>query len=279
MQSIRMIAMDLDGTLLTDDKRLTDRNLAALERAAAAGIAVVPATGRIYAGLPEIIRGCPFIRYMILANGATVYDGETETVLYRAEISKEMALEVMSRLDGYPVIYDCYQDGKGWMTAEMWNRAELYAPSPFYLQHIRTLRKPVPDLKEHIRTTGKSVQKIQAFCRTTETQAQVLEGIRRSFPELAVTSSVARNVEINDGRAKKGAGLAALAEHLGIALSETIAFGDGTNDLSMIKTAGTGVAMGNAVPAVLEAADCITETNNDDGVGRMIERMLDEKRN
>ena len=272
-----IIAVDLDGTVLDAEKKVTERTLAALEAAAESGIWVVPATGRILKGMPEEILKLGWIRYMILANGATVWDRGAESCLYRAEISAETGLEVFRWLDGFPVIYDCYQDNQGWMTASMWENAEAYAPSPFYLQHIRTLRRPVPDLKEHIRRSGTSLQKIQAFCRTTETQREVIGRTAERFPQLAVSTSVARNVEINDGRANKGAALTALAERLGIPMGKVAAFGDGTNDLSMIRAAGMGVAMGNAAEEVKAAADRVTAGNGEDGVGIAVEKKKKKK--
>lgn len=274
MPDIRLIAMDLDGTLLTTDKRLTERNRHAMEKAAEAGIFIVPATGRIYSGLPEEIKGLPFIRYLILANGAAVYDREEDRVLYRAEIPRETALDVMTWLDGFPVIYDCYQDGQAYMTAEMLKKVDRYAPSPIYLKMILALRKPVPDLKERIRTEESAVQKIQAFCKTVKTQMLVMEKTAERFPQLAVTSSIARNIEINDGRANKGAALQALCEYLGIGTEAAAAFGDGSNDLSMIRAAGTGVAMENGVQEVKDTADRIAPGNDEDGVGRMIEEII-----
>ena len=271
-----IIAVDLDGTVLDAEKKVTERTLAALEAAAESGIWVVPATGRILKGMPEEILKLGWIRYMILANGATVWDRGAESCLYRAEISAETGLEVFRWLDGFPVIYDCYQDNQGWMTASMWENAEAYAPSPFYLQHIRSLRRPVPDLKEHIRRSGTSLQKIQAFCRTTETQRELIGRTAERFPQLAVSTSVARNVEINDGRANKGAALTALAERLGIPMGKVAAFGDGTNDLSMIRAAGMGVAMGNAAEEVKAAADRVTAGNGEDGVGIAVETLTKE---
>ena len=271
-----IIAMDLDGTVLNGDKRMTERTRKALEAAAESGIWVVPATGRILKGLPEEMLELPWIRYMILANGAMVWDRETESCLYRAEISLETGLEVLRWLDGFQVIYDCYQENQGWMTASMLEQAETYAPSPFFLQHIRRLRKPVPDLKEHVRRSGKSLQKIQAFCRTDEVQREVLARTAERFPELSVSTSIPRNAEINDGRANKGAALAALAERLGIPMEKTAAFGDGINDLSMIRAAGAGIAMGNAEDAIRAAADRTTADNENDGVGIGIETLMQE---
>ena len=277
LKNIKLIALDFDGTLLTTDKRLTARNRDALEKAAAAGIAVVPATGRIYAGVPEEIRSLPFLRFFILANGATVYDRETDRVLCRAEIPVQTALEVLSFLDAFPAIYDCYQDNQGYMTAAMWEKADRYAPGPAYLHMIRTLRLPVPDLKEHLRSRGRPVQKLQAFCETAEVQSRVLETTASRFPALSVTSSIARNVEIHDARATKGAALQALCARLGFGTSAAMAFGDGFNDLTMIRLAGVGVAMANSVQTVLDAADLVAPSNDEDGVARVIEALLESR--
>ena len=160
---IRLIAFDLDGTLLNAAKVLTQRNKAALEHAAEKGILIVPTTGRLFDAIPEEIREFPFLRYAITINGAAVFDTETGDNIYRAEIPIEQAIEIMSYLDKFPIIYDCYKDNTGWMTQSMWDQAEVFAPNAYYLSSIRTRRKPVPELKEYLREQGGSVQKIQLF--------------------------------------------------------------------------------------------------------------------
>ena len=158
---IRLIAFDLDGTMLNAAKVLTQRNKAALEHAAEKGILIVPTTGRLFDAIPEEIREFPFLRYAITINGAAVFDTETGDNIYRAEIPIEQAIEIMSYLDKFPIIYDCYKDNTGWMTQSMWDQAEVFAPNAYYLSSIRTRRKPVPELKEYLREQGGSVQKIQ----------------------------------------------------------------------------------------------------------------------
>ena len=116
---IRIIALDLDGTLLDSQKRLSSANRAALERAAGKGILIVPTTGRFFGMMPPAVRDLPFVRYAITINGAQVYDRETDTALVRDEIPLETALGVMELLDGHDVIYDCYRNNWGWMTAAM----------------------------------------------------------------------------------------------------------------------------------------------------------------
>ena len=136
-----LIALDMDGSLLTTDKQLTPRSRAALERAAEAGARIVPATGRFFLGLPEAIRSAPFLRYAITINGAAVLDGQP--TLCRAEIPWRRAVEAMEYLDALDLIYDCYQDSWGWITREFQEKAAEFVPDPCSLNRLRVLRSPV----------------------------------------------------------------------------------------------------------------------------------------
>jgi len=271
---IRLIAFDLDGTLLNSAKILTPRNRSALECAADKGIFLVPTTGRLFKGIPADIREFPFLRYAITINGAAVFDTTTGDNMYRAEIPLESAIEIMSYLDRFPIIYDCYKDNTGWMTQSMWDQAEVFAPNAYYVHSIRTNRAPVPELKEFLRRQGGSVQKIQLFSTDPALRTALLHELPLRFKNLAVSSSVDRNVEINHENANKGAALMALASHLGLARSQVMAFGDGLNDISMIREAGIGVAMQNAVEEVKSAADLITGSCEESGVAEVVERLL-----
>ena len=107
---IRLISFDLDGTFLDDGKGIPPENLRALEQAAARGIWIVPATGRIVAGLPEPLRTLPFMRYYITANGSYVYDALEDRAVARAEIPLARALEFYEYADGLDALYDCLTD-------------------------------------------------------------------------------------------------------------------------------------------------------------------------
>ena len=266
MADIRIIALDLDGTLLDSGKNLSAVNRSALASAAEKGIHVVPTTGRFFGGMPESIRALPFVRYAITVNGAQVYDRATDAAIVREELPLATALAIMRYLDGFDVIYDCYQDNWGRMTAAMQERAADYAPDAHYLKMIRELRKPYPDLKAHLEEEGRDVQKIMLFARDLSVRAQIADGLKARFPELAVSASTFNNLELNSANAHKGLALKRFAEHLGLGLENCMAFGDGANDLTMIQAAGIGVAMSNACPEVLAAADYVTLSNDEDGV-------------
>ena len=275
--NVKLIAFDLDGTLLDDDKHLPPENFAALQAAHAQGIFLVPATGRILKALPEELLAPGLFRYFIFANGALVYDLQEQQALYRARIEPELAVRLCTYMDTLPVLYDCYRGDCGYMTQWMYDRApEFFETEPHILKLVKSLRRPVPDLKQKIQEDGLPLEKLQMFFRPEhmDERARQLELVPQLFPELIASSSLRNNIEINSARAGKGNALRALCEKLDLDTSESVAFGDGLNDADMLRAAGRGCAMQNAVPAVKEAADVTVETNNDAGVGKEIFRLL-----
>ena len=275
-KDIKIISLDLDGTLLDSQKRLSDGNRAALEEAAARGVHIVPTTGRFFGMMPQAVRDLPFVRYAITINGAQVYDRETDNAIVREEIPLDMALDIIRLLDGYDVIYDCYRSNWGWMTESLQAKAEDYATDAHYLKMVREFRNPVPELKEYLKSTAAEgdVQKVMLFARNTPGSESVTKAITDAvaerFPSIKTTSSTWNNLELNISTAHKGNSLKRFAEHLGYTLENCMALGDGTNDLSMIEAAGLGVAMSNAHPLVLAAADHVTASNDEDGVAKAI---------
>ena len=274
MRDIRLIALDLDGTLLGSDKQLSAENAAALERAAKEGIEIVPATGRFYRGMPQNVRELPYVRYVITVNGAQVFDVARQQTVCGSEIPWKRAVAVMERLDELDVIYDCYQDGWGWMTQAFYDKAEQFAAHIHSLEMIRNLRTPVPELKACLKERARDVQKIQIFFRDMEKRAEALQALPEAFPDLVVTTSIVNNIEINSREATKGVALQKLAAYLGIPIAQTMAFGDDRNDISMLEEAGIGVAMGNAGEEVKRAADYVTDDCDHSGVARAIQHFL-----
>lgn len=270
----KLILTDLDGTLLRNDKSLSPANRAALERAAAQGAQVVMATGRFFGGIPQELRDMPFLRYFILMNGAKVYDRQEDKVLYRAEIDLETAERVFDLFEPLDATVDCYQNDRGLMDRTYYDRLDYYIPDPVSRALTLRSRTPVDHFRETVRTGGNTVQKIQGFFHHLELRPQVMERLRREFPELVLSISIAHNLEINAPDATKGAALLALCRALSIDPAETVAFGDGTNDVTMLEQAGVGVAMANASPETLAAADLVALSNQEDGVAKVLEQWF-----
>lgn len=265
-EPIRIIAFDLDGTLLDSNKNLSPANLAALERAAAAGIELVPTTGRFFSAMPAPIRELPFLRYAITINGAAVSDLRAGKTIYQAEMPWRLALDIMRELDPLPVVYDCYMGNRAYMTAALKERIDDMVSSPHYRRMLRDLRISVPDLKEYLMEQKKDVQKIQFFSPDEALRKRLLKELPLRYENIYASTSVPDNVEINQIHANKGEALMVLADYLGVPRDATMAFGDGLNDLSMIKDAGIGVAMANACGEAKELAGWIAPSCDEDGV-------------
>ena len=274
MKQIKLIAFDLDGTLLKDNKDLTPRTLEALKRAAEAKIQLVPTTGRLYDGVPEEIRTLPFIRYVIGANGALVYDAWEKRTLYRAEMNQEEIRQFFDAAQYTSAITGCYKGGKAYMGKGDIEKMEEYSPGQALFRMMRRIYMPVEDLKAYLLESGETVQKLMLFFADLKERKQVLEEMKVSLCNMSVSSSVINNIEVNARDANKGAALRFLREHLGLEQEETAAFGDGSNDITMLLEAGIGFAMENACPEAKEAADRITLTNEQEGVAFEIERLL-----
>lgn len=270
----KLILTDLDGTLLRDDKGLSPANRAALVRAAAQGAEVVVATGRFFGGIPRELLELPFLRYFILMNGAKVYDRREDRVLYRSEIPLAQAERVMDLLEPLDCTVDCYQNDVGWMERRYFDHLDYYVTDPVSRAMVRSHRRPVDDLRAQVRAGGDTVQKMQAYFPHLELRPQVMALLRREAPGVVQSVSLPTNLELNAAGATKGAALAALCRALGVDPLDTAAFGDGTNDVSMLAAAGVGVAMANGAPETRQAADLVTVSNQEDGVALVLDRWF-----
>ena len=159
----KLIAFDLDGTFLRDDKSIPPENMAVLEKAAAQGIHIVPSSGRIYPGIPPELKEAPFIRYYICGNGASIYDRFSDRTIYRAEIPNALALRCVEHMRTLGTAYDCYQNEWGYMNRDILARLDRWIPDPGLLNHVKSIRTPVDDLYTMLRENGGSVMKLQLY--------------------------------------------------------------------------------------------------------------------
>lgn len=271
---VRMIAFDLDGTLLTTDKRLTGETRRTLEQAAKRGILLVPATGRPLTGMPAEVLGIAGVRYAITANGARVVSAEDGKILREKLISVEKARKVLDIYGEYDTLREIYYDGQGYMEARKMEQLDHYVPDPNMAKYMRNTRKCVPDLMEKFRQENRAMDKVQAVFACAGEKEQAFRRIRE-MKGVEATGALSYNIEVTAGGINKGEALLWLAGELGIDREEILAFGDGANDADMIRAAGIGAAMEVSVPEVRAAADILAGSNDEDGVARAIQRYID----
>lgn len=272
---IRLIATDLDGTLLDDKKRVPERNMLALQECTARGIVIVPATGRTVRGIPDMIRELPGVRYVITTNGAVVADLEENCIIDSCRLPMEKAVEIMELAENSSdeIMYDAYIDGDGFTMERFLSNVRYYVKTEGMEELVRKTRQVVPDTIQYVKDQAKEVDKINFFFVDMDAKERMRE-LLKAVEGILVTSSIPNNLEINAFGADKGGALLRLASYLNMEPAETMAFGDGENDLSMMEKAGVGIAMENGEKSVKKAADYVTLTNEEAGVAAAIEKFI-----
>lgn len=271
MHQIKMIGLDLDGTLLNTKKELTEYSRDILRRALDKGIIVLVATGRPYTGIPEELRNFQGIRYALTSNGARVLDTEKGELLIEELLPIEDAVRALMVLQKYDTMPEIYFDGQGYADEVKMEQIHKYHHNPHMWEYVRKSRVIVPDIMELAKQRAEDMDKVQGLFADMNEREQAWQELMRD-EKLELVGSLKYNIEINAAGVNKGKSLVKLGELLGIRREEIMACGDSDNDVTMLREVGFSVAMGNAEETVKQAADYITETNDEDGAAKAIER-------
>lgn len=273
-EEVRLIALDLDGTALTSDKTITQRTRDAIAKAGRQGIEIVATSGRSRNGIMQIIADLPGMHYMIASNGASALDLVHDKLIYGAYIEPERALGILEKLLTLGIMGDIYFDGGALSDFRTYKyiAQEKNGFPKWFIEYFISNRKPVENLLGMLRA-GKIpvVEKVTVSFDDMSLRAKAFE-LMRDETGLSIVAGSPFNMEISQEDATKGKALSALAKALGIDMKNVMAIGDTGNDVSMIKAAGLGVAMGNADEQIRSIADVLTATNDEDGVALAIEK-------
>lgn len=273
-KDIKIIALDLDGTTFNEKKEITPRTRAAFRAALDKGVIVMPATGRPLIGLPKEFIGIEGVRYALTSNGALVFDlANHNKVLYKDCIPVSKSVELLTEFFKLDAHVDTYNNGQGYASFHSLNCAHKYMSDDWAYEYILKTRIGVDDLPAYIEEHNMELEKINMFFADLEERERVFKAYS-DRTDIAVSSALGNNIEVNNATANKGAGLLALGNILGIRREQIMVCGDGGNDIEMLKAGGFSVAMGNARKEVKEVADYITKSNEEDGVAYAIEQFV-----
>ena len=291
---IKVIASDMDGTLLGDDHRIAPETLAAVKRACDAGIRFMVATGRNFPGAMEELQGTDLTCDYVVSSGAEVRNPQQE-VVKSTPINIDLCEEVYNTAKEYPVSVAFFTDRYDYrlgtkkeiengiiqqirlFSMDKNSSEETIRKSPQY-RRLAGNTKAITDIRS-LESSGAPVYKIFVFAEDVNALNELSDELRKN-PALAVASSFIYNQEITAVEAQKGPVLKEYIESLGYTMDEVMVLGDSLNDYSMISMDfGATVAMGNAVPEIKEAAKYITKTNNEFGVAAAIDEALKANKN
>ncbi|MDA9461410.1 Hydrolase, HAD superfamily, Cof family [Enterococcus mundtii 3F] len=286
---IKLIASDMDGTLLDAHMSISTENTEAIRMANELGIEFMVATGRnaqeARAALDEAGIDCA----MITLNGAQVFDKSGKS-LFTVPIPSPQAMTVMDILDANGIYYEVATD-QGLYSESQPKRIESFASSiATHMPHL-TYKMAIAMASANLELLhityvdsirelllDEKLEVLKIICFHTE-GPRILGPVGKEISnlgELAVTSSGQNNLEVNHKNAQKGIAVAQVAHERGITLDEVMTIGDNFNDVSMLQNAGVSFAMGNAEIEVKDYAKYLTDTNLESGVGKAILRAINE---
>lgn len=264
MTQYRLLVADIDGTLVTGDRQITPRVLAAVRAAQARGVRVCLATGRIWPSARPYVERLGADPPAILYNGGQVYDFASGTELLRMPLDRAHARAVLEVLAGVPEVEPHLYAGDRVYTGRVNELTERYQRKDgLHVEAVGDLLAFLPPDPMKILIIGARRDLERAAAR-----------IRALPMPINTVFSEETYLEILPTGSSKGVALRFVAAHLDIPLAAVVAVGDNLNDKEMIELSGVGVAMGNAPEALKAAADYVAPANDDEGLAEVIERFV-----
>ena len=262
MSHIRMVAIDIDGTLLTTNRQFSPAVQQAVREASARGVKIVLATGRPLKGVLPLLEELGLLRaeeYVITYNGALVQAVESEQVIADYSLSRQDFFKIEELANELGVPYHVADRHALYTT----NRnIGLYTTHESWLVQMPICYRTLDEMAEEEIV----FQKMMMVAEPHALDAAIAQLPEWMYQDYTVVKSAPFYLEILHPEANKGAAVQALAQHLGIAMTEVMAIGDNHNDLDMLLAAGLRVAMDNAVPEVKQIATHVVPSNDEDGV-------------
>lgn len=283
---MKLIASDLDGTLLNETGEVSDKNIVAIKKAIDHGLKFVVATGRSWEAASKPLQAAGIVSPVISLNGAVIFD-ENHNELHSITMDKSVCKQILSVCQEADMYLEFFT-----------NKGIFSVSREYFLEVLVDIMKSAnPKMKEeeirehaHLRFQMEPVEFIESYDAIFEMddldiykilgfslEPGSLVSVREKLEEKAgvtITSSGDTNLEFNHPEAQKGIALENLANRLGIDMKDVLALGDNWNDASMLQSAGRGIAMGNASEGIKELADAVTKSNIEDGVATAIEDVL-----
>ena len=277
-KAIKLLALDVDGTLFDDSGKISQASIDAMNQAREAGIEVVPTSGRDYDGIPWDQLEKVDINYVITTNGSAVYEAKTKKCLYEKYLDSGKMIPIFEYLLKKEIYINVFVDGVNYTPVQVYSYIDNLDLPDYVIQHMKENRKGITDLIEYLKNGDAKMQKATLNFQKQENgeflnRKEVQEYLEKC-PDIKVVDGGFDNLEFTKAGTNKAAGLKFLAGHLGMTMDEVMAVGDSENDIEMLREAGLGIAMGNAADEVKSVADELTLDNEHEGVAAAIAKYL-----
>lgn len=273
----QLVACDLDGTLLRNDKTISQETLALLTKLHQDfSVIFLPSTGRSHKELPKAITSLPFVRYALTVNGGVIYDYQQQCYIYQKAIEQSLAIEVLRYVKPLPLHPSLVIAGSRYMNGDESGQIDPYIQK-VAAKGVLPNATGYPDLIAAIQNQPHPVQKMLFYPDSAQDKELIITDLRQHFPQLSISSSGPFFIEINAKGIDKGVALQILCDHLQVDIAHTIAFGDAENDIPLLQQAGLAVVMANGTEPTKAVADRIAPDNQHDGVRIILEQLFYSK--
>lgn len=276
--AIKLIALDLDGTTLNSEGKLTLFTEETLNKASLEGIHIVIATGRSRATLPEEIFKVAGIEYVITSNGAVITNLRKEELVYENYIQAKALEDICKLLSQHELrkhkfMVEVFLKGKPYVEKHIFENLERIGLSESSIKYVRRTREPYINVSNLMVKNKEHIENINInFGRQQD--KEIMREKLMLLKDVTITSSFDHNLEIGGATTSKASALIELCDKLGVNVEQVMACGDSPNDEAMMKVAGLPIAMGNAKPSVKAMAKYVTGTNDEDGVAKAINKFI-----
>ena len=289
MEMVKLVAIDLDGTLLDKGRYISKKNIEAIKFAQKNGVEVVIATGRAHFDAKNFIKETDIHPWIIGTNGATIHDPNGE-LFYSVPLNQQVAGDMLHILEDEFLYYEAFIDHR--ICAPNYGKELLFQEIDQLMSKTNEVDSSLLKLEIEIQFGQSGFTFIDSYRKLIEQDKEIYNILAISFdegklqkgwekfldiPELTIVKSGKHNFHLQHEQASKGNALEILAKQLNVDLADTAAVGDHYNDLPMLQIVGRSAAMGNADQEIKDLCDVVTLTNEKDGVAHFIYSLIDRK--
>lgn len=270
----KCVISDMDRTFLHNDGKISEYTKKTVEKLISSGIMFVPASGRALNSLPQDLYDIKGIKYAITSNGVSVDDLTEKKSLGSINIEPKLLNALFDFLKGENIMYECFINGQGYTSKEYYENPMVFGGASYKTEYVRRTRIPVENIMAFMKENIDKIQCVDVLLPSVD-RDRILSSIQENINGLYVTSGENFLIEIMHKDCGKHRGMERLCEICGIKVEEIVAFGDGTNDMELLRDAGLGIAVANAKEITKKNADIVLcETNDEDAVAKQIEKIF-----
>ena len=270
----RLIALDMDGTVLNEEKKIDEETKKAIHEALKEGVEVVFCTGRSYSEMRDILTEFPDMHYLCGESGALVVNLQTGDILHREEVDREIARILLGAGKRKDIMTCVFSDGICCVNKEHMHHMDHYQMGQYQKMYEKTCQPMEGNVLEILLEERRPMEKINLYHIGVQERLETRKWLEQQQIQAELVDSEISSLECSPKGVSKASGLKSLCEKLGFGMEQAVMVGDADNDIEAMRAVGMAVAMGNANEHVKKICDLEVADNNHQGCAQAIYHVL-----